>query len=199
MEGYYDPHPLLTLDRHVALAGLVTADTRRIGHQLASLTALPLIDLERRMEHEAGQSVWELVFQEGGREFRELERRCLARALLERPCGVLVLGDGTLLDESSRRSVAAATRLVALERDLPNCYWRLQTLQRERSQRCWHPFYPELLQSIDQVRPFYQERQPTLAAARHTIPLAGRSSYEVLRRLMELVAEDPGGGSLGPS
>lgn len=188
MQGYYEDYPLVDLDRHVTLVGLVGADTRRIGHQLASLTGLPFFDLERRMEHEAGQSLWELIFQEGTRDFRELERRCLARALLERPYGVLVLGDGTLIDESSRRSVAESTRLVALQRDLPNCYWRLQTLQRQRSQSAWHPFYPEHLESIDQVRPFFQERQPTLAAARHVIPLAGRSTYQVVQRLMALVS-----------
>jgi shikimate kinase len=190
MPDYYDPHPLLTLERHVALVGLVAADTQRIGHQLAALTGLTLIDLERRVEHEAGRSVWEIVFHDGPRRFRELERRCLAQALFEKPGAVLVLGDGTLLDEASRQSVAAATRLVALQRDLPNCYWRLQTLQRRRAQTCWHPFFPELLQSIDQVRPFYQERQPTLAAARHAVQLAGRPTYEVVRQLMELIAQD---------
>lgn len=192
MSGYYDHDSLVDLDRHMALAGLVTADTRRVGWQVASLTGLPFIDLERLMEHEAGMSIWEMISAEGPLYFRHLERESLARALADRPFGILVLGDGTLLHEADRRRVAAETTLVALERDLPNCYWRFQALARREPEASpfWHPLFPDPLTSIDQVRPFYQERQPTLAAARHSYALAGGSLGGVVRRLVDLLSRD---------
>ena len=187
MDGYYDGHPLVTLTRHIALAGLVTADTARIGHQLASLTGLTLIDLDRQIEHEAGRSVWEVILEEGAASYRLFENQCLDRALADRPYGVLVLGDGTLLDDENRRLVADQTTLVALERDLPNCYWRLQTIQQEQNRTAWHPMFPDPLTSLDQVRPFFQQRQPTLGVAHHALPMAGQSVGETVQRLMELL------------
>ena len=192
MGDYYDPNALVDLDRHLALVGLVTADTRRVGSRVASLTGLQLIDLERLVEHEAGMSIWELISTEGPLYFRHLERETLSRALADRPHGILVLGDGTLLHEADRRTVAAETTLVALERDLPNCYWRFQALARKdpSSDALWHPLFPDPLTSIDQVRPFYQERQPTLAAARHSYALAGESLGGVVNRLVGLLSAE---------
>lgn len=188
MDGYYDQHPLVFLERHLALAGLVTEDTRRIGHQVACLTGLPYFDLERLMEHEAGMSIWEMISTEGLLYYRDLERRVLARALADRPHGVLVLGDGTLLHEANRRAVHTETTLVALERDLSNCYWRFLSQQtREPGMPFWHPLFPDPLTSIRQVRPFYQERQPTLQGAAHTIAFAGYTVGDVVRRLLDLL------------
>ncbi len=135
-------------------------------------------------------STWEILFEAGFAYYRDLERRTLARALADRPRGVLVLGDATLVDDANRRAVVGETTLVALERDLANCYWRLKTLERstEPSERAWHPLFPDPLTSIDQVRPFFQERHAALAAARHSIPLAGRPVGDAVRRVMAILS-----------
>ncbi|MEL7061035.1 MAG: shikimate kinase, partial [Acidobacteriota bacterium] len=97
MNDYYSHHPLVSLDRHVVLAGFVTEETRGIGYRLAALTGLPVTDLDRSIEHVAGQSVWKLIWNEGEARYRELERVALRRALDDRPLGIITLGDGTLL------------------------------------------------------------------------------------------------------
>ena len=50
MQGYYDHHPLVTLDRHLVVAGYFGAENRQIGYQLAALTGLGFSDLDRTIE-----------------------------------------------------------------------------------------------------------------------------------------------------
>lgn len=189
MQGYYDDHPLVTLSRHLALAGLITPDTRRIAHQLACLNGLAFYDLDRLVEHHAGKTVYALALTRGPEHYREVERQVLRSVLADRPLGVVALGDGTLLDAASCRRVDAETTLIALERDLPNCYWRLQALKEKFPDDVWHPLHLQPLVDIEQVRPFYDERQPTLAGADHTVRLDGRPMKEAIATLMELVSE----------
>ena len=102
MQGYYDYGPLVDLRKPVALAGYLTEETRVVGYRLAALLGLPSIDLDRRIEHQSGRSVWSLVWDESEARYRQLERQELRRAVRERPCGILSLGDGTLMDEENR-------------------------------------------------------------------------------------------------
>lgn len=192
MDGYYDHNALVTLDRHLALAGLVTEDTRRVGHQASSLTGLPFIDLERLMEHLGGMSSREMVAFRGLEYYRELEEQALARALADRPYGILVLGDGTLLDNRSRRRVLKETTLVALERDLPQCFQRFQALQQMFQERdpesySWHPLFQEPLSYVQQIQSFYEERRPTLTKAAHKIPLHDRKLKQAVEQVLDLL------------
>ncbi len=51
MDDDYDPYPITTLDRHLAVAGYLSAETRQIGYQLAALTGIGAVDLDRKIEH----------------------------------------------------------------------------------------------------------------------------------------------------
>jgi shikimate kinase len=124
---------------------------------------------------------------EGVERYRELERQALTQALAEGPYGILTLGDATLLDDSNLRAVTGGSVLVALERDLANCYWRFQALKDELPESAWHPFFAEPLRSIEQVRPFYRERHGALASAHHTVELEGRPLGEMVEVLAGLL------------
>lgn len=58
--SYYDYHPTVQLARPLALGGVPGAPYREVGHHLATLTGLTLIDLDRWIEHQVGQSLWDL-------------------------------------------------------------------------------------------------------------------------------------------
>lgn len=188
MHGYYDYHPLVSLDRHLVVAGYFGAETRQIGYQLASLTGLGVSDLDRTIEHYAGKSI-EAVIWEGGEEiYRDLERFHLRRLLRAKPWGILSLGDGTLIDLANRQHVLEKSHLVILDRDLANCYWWIKRNTQGEGER-WHPLYPGMVERIEEVRPFQQRREPGFVRAHHRIDLGGKRRRDVVDQLMEIIAE----------
>lgn len=191
MSDDYAYHPLLELERPLAIAGYLSHENRLIAYQLASLTGLPVIDLDRKIEHHAGKSIWELIWGEGERRYRQLEREYLGKVLAERPCPIVSLGDGTLIDEANRSLVRSATRLVVLDLDLANCYWRLRASPQGR-QEMWHPLHPETLERFEQLRPFWELRAPGFVDADHRIELRGKSRNDVVETLLELIRKQNG-------
>jgi shikimate kinase len=186
MSGYYDHHPLVDLDRHLVVSGYFGAETRQIGYQLAALTGLGVSDLDRTIEHYSGKSIWELIWTEGEARYRDLERLYLRRLLAAEPRGVITLGDGTLIDDDNRGRVLDGARFVVLDLDLPNCYWRIKK-SPSGDHDYWHPLYPGPVEHFEQVRPFYELRQPGFARAHHRIDLGVSGRGKAVDQLMELV------------
>ena len=139
MEGYYDYHPTVHLERPLVLAGYLGEENRLLGLKLAALAGLPSTDLDRQIEHHAGRSIWDLVWNQGEASYRALERRYLVRLLRERPAGILSLGDGTLIDEDNRRLVEKEAHLVVLSRDLAHCFFSLKRGPRSEKGRRRRP------------------------------------------------------------
>lgn len=186
MSGYYDHHATLQLDRPLAIGGIIGTPYRQTAYHVSSRTGLPFSDLDRLIEHEAGQSLWDLVHEHGEAAMREIESELLRRALRARPAGVLALGDGTLLDEQSRAAVAEQATLAFLELDLAGAYWVIRR-HEEANGRFWNPFLPSPIVDIEQLRPIYDRLAPGLRQAEWTIPAAGRHpsqlALEIIRRL----------------
>lgn len=183
---YYDHYPLVVLDRHLVIAGYLGAETRRIGYQLAALTGLGVTDLDRKIEHHAGKSVWELIWNDGEPRYRQLEQKHLIRLLAEKPRGIITLGDGALIDEANRERVLAQACLVVLDLDLPNCYWRIQSTSLGEKD-FWHPLHAGPVERFEQVRPFYELREPGFTQAHHRIELRGKSRGQVVEDLMTIL------------
>ncbi len=129
--GYYDHHPLVVLDQPVCLTGFLGSQVDRAGSLLAARMGLPCAQLDRLVEHAAGMSLARLWVEKGRDEAARLEGEQLARALRERPCGVLVLGASTLLDPENRRRVREGGRLVYAARPLEALYASIQTAREE--------------------------------------------------------------------
>jgi shikimate kinase len=186
MDGYYDYQSLVDLDKHLVIAGYLGDETRLIGYRVASLTGLPVTDLDRKIEHHTGKSIWELIWSEGEERYRRLERRYLRSLLAERPCGILSLGDGALIDAANRELVLAESVLVVLDLDLPNCYWRLKSSPLGKRDS-WHPLYPHSLQRFEQLRPFFELREPGFTNAHHRIEVRGKQRSELVESVIELL------------
>ena len=182
MSGYYDYHPQVQMQRHLVLAGYFPDDTRNVGFQLAALTGLGVNDLDRTVEHFAGQSVRQLITAEGESRYRRLEGQHLQRLLSARPFGIITLGDGALIDPINLHSVLDLADLVVLDRDLSGCYWRIQRLTDQRGS--WHPLYPGQVEGFEHVRPFYELRQPGFAKAPHHIDRMRFDRRETVQQLM---------------
>ena len=188
MDGYYDYGPVVALEQHVVLSSFLGEETRMVAYRAAALLGLSAVDIDRNVEHEAGRSVWDLIWNQGEDDYRRLEKKHIERDLEARPFSLISLGDGALIDENVRMQVAEESHLVVLDVDLANCFWRLKGTDRS-SKDYWHPLYAGPLEKIEQVRPFYQRRRPGMDAAPHQLPLGGSSAHRAVDTLVDLVKQ----------
>ncbi|HVS12583.1 MAG TPA: shikimate kinase [Thermoanaerobaculia bacterium] len=187
MDGYYDHHPLLQLDRPVALYGLLSDETRAVGYRASSLCGLRFADTTRLLEHRKGQSADALEVREGAPALRAEEATSLREALADRPFGVITLGQATLLDAASLELVRARTTLVALDLDLPSLFWRVRARQEQAARGEGAPLPAELAEvtRIEELRAYHEPRSRALDAAQHRIPARGRSVEQLARALSD--------------
>lgn len=89
----------------VVLVGAPGAGKSTVGRRLARRWAVPFRDSDQMIESETGKTVAEIFVDEGEATFRAMERDVIARAL-DADEGVLALGGGAVLDESTRNRLA---------------------------------------------------------------------------------------------
>ncbi len=185
---YYDQTALVELGKPVALLGWLSTVTRRVGHRIASLAGLPVADLDRLVEHDAGCSVAQLLAEKGEPAYRRLEQCRLEATLHDRPAGILILGDGTLLDDANLSQVKGAAILVALDLDLPGLFWQVRKLSSDSAAGAWHPIWP-MPERLDDLRPFYDRRHRVFEEADVHLDVRGLGPGGVARRVLEEVPD----------
>lgn len=94
----------MTLNRTVALVGMMGAGKTSIGKRLAARLAVPFKDADHEIEAAAGLTVAEIFEKHGEPEFRAGERRVIARLLAEPP-HVLATGGGAYMDPVTRAAM----------------------------------------------------------------------------------------------
>ena len=94
----------MTLNRTVALVGMMGAGKTSIGKRLAARLSVPFKDADHEIEEAAGLSVAEIFEKHGEPEFRAGERRVIARLLAEAP-HVLATGGGAYMDPVTRAAM----------------------------------------------------------------------------------------------
>jgi shikimate kinase len=95
------PYCDLTLDRPVALVGLMGAGKTTVGRRLAAALRLPFLDADEEIERAAGLTIQEIFARHGEADFRRGERQVIAR-LLNKPPHILATGGGAFMDADTR-------------------------------------------------------------------------------------------------
>lgn len=90
------------LDRPVVLVGLMGAGKSTVGRRLARRLGLPFIDSDSAIEDAAGLPAGEVFERYGEEDFRDGERRLVAR-LVDGPVRVIATGGGAYVNEETRR------------------------------------------------------------------------------------------------
>ncbi|GAB3762881.1 shikimate kinase [Nocardioides ginsengisegetis] len=132
----------------VVLVGPMGAGKTTVARLLADEWGVPARDTDHDVESLEGRSVADIFVDSGEAHFRELERQAVAAALADHE-GVLALGGGAVLDESTRALLADhhvvflrvglsdAVKRVGLGSSRPlllgNVRSRIKTLLDERS------------------------------------------------------------------
>lgn len=180
---YYDPHPTIRLERALALVGFMGAGVRGVAHGLAARTGLPLHDLPRWVENEAGMSWARVLLEQGPDALARAEARALDHALREGVAGVIALSHGALLDAGLRETVLEHTQLVYLERPLDVLFERVVAAVRKNPATIAEFMLGEP-RSVDDLRPYFEEREPGYRAAPVVIGARDLHDGEVVETLL---------------
>ncbi|MGZ8312678.1 MAG: shikimate kinase [Allosphingosinicella sp.] len=102
------------LDRSIALVGLMGAGKSSVGRRLARRLRRPFVDSDDEIELAAGLSIAEIFERHGEAQFRDGERRVIAR-LVAGPPQVIATGGGAFIDPDTRSLLLERCIVVWLE------------------------------------------------------------------------------------
>jgi shikimate kinase len=103
--------------RSFVVIGLRGAGKRAVGRRLANWLDLPFTDADSEIEQAAGQSIKEIFAEHGERDFRDGERKVIAR-LLESGPQVLATGGGAYMNPHTRAAIEADGISIWLKAEL---------------------------------------------------------------------------------
>ena len=107
----------LPAKKSIVLIGMMGAGKSSIGRRVAARLLLPFIDADAEIETAAGCSVAEIFERHGEVEFRDGERRVVAR-LLAGPVHVLATGGGAFMNAQTREIIAENGISIWLRADI---------------------------------------------------------------------------------
>ena len=165
----------------VVLVGSMGAGKTTVGALVAERLGVPFADTDHAVEAVAGKPVSEIFVDDGEEHFRALERGAVADALAGHP-GVLALGGGAVLDESTREQLAGH-RVVFLRVGLSDAAQRVG-LGVSR---------PLLLGNVrGRIKQLIDERTPLYeSVATHVIDTDGLGLDQVVEQVLAVLEEDP--------
>jgi shikimate kinase len=102
------------LDRPVVLVGLMGVGKSTVGRRLAKRLGLPFVDSDSAIEDAAGYSAAEIFERYGEQDFRDGERRLVAR-LVDGEIRVIATGGGAYVDPRTRELLNSRAITVWLD------------------------------------------------------------------------------------
>ena len=103
------------LDRPIVLVGLMGAGKSTVGRRLARRLGIPFVDSDAAIEDAAGLSPAEVFERYGEQNFRDGERRLVARLVDEGQVSVIATGGGAFIDPRTRELLNARAITVWLD------------------------------------------------------------------------------------
>jgi len=115
------PHTLHSnhhvLSRPIVLVGLMGSGKSTVGRRLASRLRLPFVDADHEIEVAAGLSIPEIFERFGEAQFRDGERRVIAR-LIDGSPKVVATGGGAFMQPDTRQLILDKATAVWLDADI---------------------------------------------------------------------------------
>ncbi len=146
--------------RCIVLVGMMGAGKTSIGRRLANLMHLPFLDADAEIEKAANLTIAEIFARHGEADFREGEKRVVARLLGNGPA-VLATGGGAFMSEETRERCRAEGVTVWLKADVPVL---LDRVRKKGNRPLLDRPNPEAV-----MRQLLAEREPIYALADITI------------------------------
>jgi shikimate kinase len=161
------------------LVGAPGAGKSTVGRRIAGKLGVDFADSDALVEVRAGKPVADIFVSDGEVAFRDLERTEIAEALVNFD-GVLSLGGGAVLDDSTRAALLDH-RVIWLQVDLTNATQRVG--MNSARPLLLGNVRGTMLAMLDARTPLYEE------VADHRIDTSGRSIKEVVAEAVAIVEE----------
>jgi shikimate kinase len=179
------------LDKPVVLVGLMGAGKSTVGRRLARRLGLPFVDTDAAIAEAAGLPPGEIFERYGEAEFRDGERRLVAR-LIDGEVRVIATGGGVFVDARTRRLLNE--RAITVWLDAP-----VDVLADRTARRDTRP----LLRNGDPkgtLERLAQERGPAYREAHIRVTTGGGAHGEVVESIVGALERhlDPDGGPQPP-
>lgn len=167
----------------IVLVGLMGAGKSCVGRRIAQQLDIPFLDADAEVEAAAGCSIVDIFERYGEEEFRDGERRVIAR-LLDGPLSVIATGGGAFIDEQTRKLIRENAMSVWLRADL-------DTLVSRTAGRTHRPLLNgenprEVLSSL------IDERYPIYAEADVTVDTGADSANVTCARVLDAISDYQG-------
>jgi shikimate kinase len=144
------------LDRPLVLVGLMGVGKSTVGRRLARRLGLSFVDSDAEIEDAAGYPAAEIFERFGERDFRDGERRLVAR-LVEGEIRVIATGGGAYVDPATRKLLNE--RAITVWLDAPVDILAERTSRRDTRAQLRNGNPKAVLQKLD------DERRPSYAEA----------------------------------
>ena len=143
------------LDRPIVLVGLMGVGKSTVGRRLARRLGLPFVDSDAAIEDAAGLSPAEVFERYGEHDFRDGERRLVAR-LIQGDVRVIATGGGAYVDPRTRQLLNE--RAITVWLDAPVEILAERTSRRDTRAQLRNGDPKSVLQRLaDERRPSYEE------------------------------------------
>lgn len=163
------------LDKPIVLVGLMGVGKSTVGRRLARRLDLPFIDSDSAIEDAAGFTAAEVYERFGEKDFRDGERRLVAR-LVDGHVGVIATGGGAFVDPRTRQLLNARAITVWLDAEV-------DVLTERTARRDTRP----LLRNADPrgtLARLADERRPSYAEAHIHVRSSTGGHYEVVEAII---------------
>ena len=172
------------LDRPIVLVGLMGAGKSTVGRRLAKRLGLPFVDSDVEIEEASGATTADLFERYGEHDFRDGERRLVAR-LVEGDIRVIATGGGAFIDPRTRQLLNE--RAITIWLDAP-----IEVLAERTGRRDNRP----LLRKGDRaaiLARLAEERRHSYAEAQIHIRSSGGAHGDVVEAIVSSLREHLGG------
>ena len=169
--------------RGVVLVGFMGSGKSSVGRELARRFGAPFVDVDERIESEAGCRIRDLFVREGEAAFRVREKAALRDALAVKGC-VIATGGGAFADEENRNLLRSYAPVVYLEA-------AVETLLGRLAGDLGRP----LLRGGDReevVRELLSRREPGYRTADVTVRTDGRTVEDVAGQVADWINRTEG-------
>jgi shikimate kinase len=176
------------LDRPVVLVGLMGVGKSTVGRRLARRLGLPFVDSDSAIEDASGFSAAEVYERFGEKDFRDGERRLVAR-LVEGEVRVIATGGGAFVDPRTRDLLNE--RAITVWLDAP-----VDVLAERTSRRNTRP----LLRTADPkatLERLSEERKPSYEEAHIHIRSGNGAHRDVVEAILKALDEHVSGSTAG--
>jgi shikimate kinase len=172
------------LDRPVVLVGLMGVGKSTVGRRLARRLGLSFVDSDAEIEGAAGYPAAEIFERYGERDFRDGERRLVAR-LVEGEIRVIATGGGAFVDPNTRKLLNE--RAITVWLDAPVDVLAERTSRRDTRVQLRNGDPKAVLQKLA------EERRPSYAEAHIHVKSGDGAHKDVVEAIVKALEDFIGG------